>query len=240
MVTLAKRREPPLRHVRADQTVRIIPTLYPPLDLFEGLAPPEDWEALIELESITNDRLRDEIGDISLLPEEERVAGPGATTIMAAFTHPGASRFSDGSYGVYYAALDLLTAVCESAHSREVFFADSAEPPTSFDMRAFYGTIDGCLHDVRGGYPEVHDPNSHLEAQVLGRRLRQESSYGVVYDSARRKQGECIAVFRPSILKNEKSSHTWQGPLLKYHWDGERVNKYFDHEAGRWFSLERR
>lgn len=228
----------PLFQVRAEKTCRIIPTLYPPLDLFERLAPPEDWEALIEIESMTNDRLRDQAGEISLIPLSERASGPGATTIIAAFSHPGPSRFSDGSYGVYYAALDLETAIFESAVSRGRFFADSAEPPTIVQMRVHHGTVNGQLHDVRGGWPEVHAPDDHTSARALGARLRTEGSFGLIYDSVRRKIGECIAVFRPSILANQlPQGHTWPGPLLTYHWNGERVDKYFNHQSGEWIEL---
>lgn len=223
---------------RADKTVRIIPTLYPPVDLFERLAPPEDWEALIELESLTNDRLRDEVGDISLVPLGERVTGPGATTIMAAFTHPGQSRFSEGSYGVYYAALDLETAIFESAVARARFYADGGEPATRFQMRVHYGTVLGELHDVRGGWAEVHDRSDLTVARALGSRLRQGRSFGLVYDSVRRRCGECIAIFRPSILANQlPQGHTWQGPLLTYRWNGTRVDQYFNHASSAWTQL---
>lgn len=225
--------------VHSAQTVRIIPTLYPPLDLFEGLASPEDWDALAELESLTNDRLRDAVGEISLVPQDERVCGAGSTTIMAAFTHPGVSRFSDGSYGVYYAALDLRTAIAESVHSRSRFYADSREPMTNVEMRAHYGTVKGPLHDLRGGWPQVHHPGDLSDAQALAQRLRRAGSYGVIYDSVRHPRGTCIGVFRPSILKNKCSQgHTWQGPLFTYHWDGCRVSKYFDHQAANWIALD--
>lgn len=237
VVTSPKRTTPPSSHIRSEQTVRIIPTLYPPLDLFEGLAPPEDWDALFELESTTNDRLRDEVGDISLVPQDERVSGPGSTTIMAPLTHRGASRFSDGTYGVYYAGLDLQTAVAESAFSRSQFYSDSGEPASDFDMRAYYGTVDGTLHDVRGGYVAVHDPDNYQAPQSLARELRSQDSYGIAYDSVRNPGGECIAIFRPSIFKNDRASHTWQGPVFKYHWDGARVTKYFDYDAKKWIEL---
>lgn len=230
---------PPVRRMRRSKTCRIIPTLYPPLSLFERIAPPEDWEALAEIESMTNERLRDAWGDVSLVPAEERVSGPGATPIMAAFTHPGPSRFSDGSYGIYYAALDLRTAIAESVVSRGRFYADSHEPPTDFDVRVHYGTVNGALHDLRGGFPEAHDARSHEAGQVLGRALREAGSYGVVYDSPRRAGGTCIAVFRPSILRNHRpEGHTWPGPVYRYHWDGARVSRYFDYEAGQWVRVD--
>ena len=58
---------------------RIIPTRFPAIDLFESVADPKDWEALLALESRTNDRIRDEVGDISLIPPKERAMGPGCT-----------------------------------------------------------------------------------------------------------------------------------------------------------------
>ena len=44
---------------------------------------------------------------------------------MAAFTHlnPDGSRFSDGRYGVFYAARSLDTAVAETMHHRANFMA---------------------------------------------------------------------------------------------------------------------
>ena len=67
--------------------------------------------------------MRDELGELHARAPEERVSGPGATPVMAAFTHlnPEGSRFSDGTYGVYYAAHSLETAIAEVSHHRAVF-----------------------------------------------------------------------------------------------------------------------
>ena len=54
---------------------RIIPSRFPPIDLFERIADPADWEALIQLESLTNPRLRDEVGEITLVSP----TAPGVT-----------------------------------------------------------------------------------------------------------------------------------------------------------------
>ena len=73
---------------------------------------PAVWETLIELEQLTNPRVRNETGNINLVPPERRVSGNNASYVMAPFTHvnPRGSRFSDGTYGVYYAAERLETA----------------------------------------------------------------------------------------------------------------------------------
>ena len=87
---------------------RAIPTRFPAINLFDRVAGEEDFEALYALEAMTNDRIRDEIGEITLVPPDERLFGPGSGPIMAAFTHPNpeGSRFGDGSYGVFYCAHD--------------------------------------------------------------------------------------------------------------------------------------
>lgn len=105
---------PPIRRVRWTSATRVIASKFPPIHLYERVSPdPAVWDALIAAEMLTNPRLRDEAGEIRLVPPEERVTGPGATYVMAPFTHvnPRGSRFSDGAYGVYYAAADLETAV---------------------------------------------------------------------------------------------------------------------------------
>lgn len=66
---------------------RIVPSRFPPVGLFDAVADPDDLEAVFQIEAMTNDRLRDEVGEISLVLPEDRVSGPGTTPIMAAFTH---------------------------------------------------------------------------------------------------------------------------------------------------------
>ena len=114
------------------QAWRVIASRYPPITLFERLTPdPAVWDALVALEQLTNPRVRDEIGNIALVPPDERVTGPGASTVMASFTllNPKGSRFSDGSFGVYYAAAALETAIAETAFHFEAFARDSANCP---------------------------------------------------------------------------------------------------------------
>ena len=94
---------------------RLIASRYPTVSLYDDIADPADLEVVFAIEALTNPRIRNDLGQLQLVPPEERISGAGSTPIMAAFTHlnPEGSRFSDGSYGVYYAAQDLDTAVAE-------------------------------------------------------------------------------------------------------------------------------
>ena len=206
---------------------RIIPSRFPPIQLFERVADPADLEAIIALEAMTNPRQRDEIGDIQLVPPEERIAGPGTSIIMAAFTHlnPAGSRFSDGSYGVYYAGMTLETAIKETTHHREAFMRATNQPRMELDQRVYIADLDAALHDIRGRrgeLPGLYDAESYGAAQSFARALREAGSSGVVYDSVRHEGGECAAVFRPRAL-----SHCRQEKHLCYVWDGMRVREVY-------------
>ena len=137
--------------VRWPKAWRIIPSRFPPIDLFERVSDdPAMWEALADLEQATNPRVRDEIGEIALVPPNRRVAGAGASWIMAPFTHvnPKGSRFSNGSYGVYYAAHALDTALRETIYHFEKFASDARDPPRREDMRVLVGKISNTFDDV--------------------------------------------------------------------------------------------
>lgn len=107
------------RHVVWRPSHRLVSSRFPPVGLFDRIARAADLDAIFELEALTNDRLRDEAGDLSLVPRADRVAGPGTTPTMAAFTHlnPEGSRFSDGSFGAYYCARDFVTALADRVES---------------------------------------------------------------------------------------------------------------------------
>ncbi|MDJ0739597.1 MAG: RES family NAD+ phosphorylase [Gammaproteobacteria bacterium] len=205
---------------------RIVSSEYPPINFFEELVDPELMDALFYIEGLTNDRLRDAVGEISLVAVEDRVSGPGSTPLMSAFTHVGvASRFSDGSYGVYYASDSLHTAIAETRFHRERFLAYTAEEPGEIDVRAYVGEIVKPLHDIRDGYPQLHDPDvaNYPVAQAFGRALRERGSWGIVYDSVRDRGGQCIAALRPPALTIPR-----QGPHLSYVWDGARITRVYE------------
>lgn len=213
--------------VRWQPSFRIIPSRFPTESLFDRVADPADLDALYALEALTNNRLRQEVGEISLVPPEERVTGPGSTPIMAAFTHlnPNGSRFSDGTYGVYYAGESLDTAIAETRHHRERFLAATREPPMDLDMRVYLTDVLAALHDLRGrsDLAALYAPDSYRDSQRLGRELRGQGAWGVIYDSVRRQGGQCVGVFRPRALSNCR-----QGLHLVYAWNGSRIDTVYE------------
>lgn len=210
---------------------RIVPTRFPTISLFDRVASPEDFEALYELEALTNDRIRNEVGDVNFVPKEERLYDPGSGPIMAAFTHlnPLGSRFSDGAFGVFYAAREKETAIAETQYHQGNFLRATKEAALQLQMRLYHVEVAAKLHDLRrlrAARPELYDPNSYLHSQALGRELHAAVSAGVVYQSVRcvrRAKGECIGAFKPRALANcRHAAH------LLYQWDGAAFTGVFE------------
>lgn len=221
----------PVTKVEWKPSWRIIPSRFPPIQPFERVAVPEDLEAVVAVESLTNLRLRDEAGDIQLVPPGDRIGGPGSSVIMAAFTHlnPEGSRFSDGTFGVFHAANDLDAAIAETRHHREQFMRATSQGRMELDMRVYNVDLVAALHDLRGRqteFPLVYHNDNYSAGRHLAATLRKEGSNGIAYSSVRRRGGECVAVFRPRLLSNCR-----QERHLCYVWDGKQISDIYEKQA---------
>lgn len=198
---------------------RLVPSHFPPIDLFESVADPDDLEIVWAIESLTNDRLREEAGDLSLVPAKERISGPGSSPVMAAFTHIfSASRFSDGTeYGVYYGAKDLNTAFAETIYHREKFLSATHEPDTELTMRCYINKVAMPLHDIRSTHFSNLYKDDYSAPQQFAKKLRANGSNGLLYNSVRDKGGECIAAFKPKAV-----TIPVQAGHYKYIWSGKK------------------
>jgi len=213
--------------------VRLINSAYPPIDLFEDIADPADWELLAAAESKTNPRIAETIGALDAVPPERRVTGAGASYVMAPFVHaspdnPG--RFHDGSFGAFYGASRFETALLETVYHRDRFYAATAEAPGWLaDMRELIGIIDAGLTDIRGGgFADLLAPADYTASQAFAHALRNEGGDGIVYPSVRDGAGECFAAFFPDVMEIPV-----QGRHFSYHWNGSRIDLIKDYSDGR-------
>lgn len=228
----------PVRHVQWDAGNRIIRSVHPPIDLFEDIAAPEDWPLLISAEQKTNPRLMDTIGALDLIPPDRRVGGPGASYLMAPFTHSSPdrpSRFSDGTLGVLYIASDFETAVQETVHHHARFMAQTAQPAGwTSQFRELVIGVDARLHDIRGlgaSVAPLLDPDSYTASQSFAAQARAQDGHGIAYPSVRA-DGDCVGLFFPDL------AHTpIQGRHLDYHWTGNTVDLIRDAGSGQVFRL---
>lgn len=199
---------------------RLVPSRYPTVSLFDTARDADELELLAELEGLTNPRLRNELGSIAMVAREEAMFGPGCTPIMAAFCHPTPSRFTDGRYGVYYAACDRDTAIAETRHHRERFLRDAAIPAERIEMRSYVTTLAQPMTTLPEDAAHLLDPDRYDASQAFGAALRAARHWGIAYPSVRDPQhGTCVAVLRPRALHP-----VTQGAHFRYCWNGTRID----------------
>jgi RES domain len=218
----------PVSTIKWESAVRIVRSIYPPIDLFEDVADPADWPLLMSAEQKTNPRLMENIGNLDLVPEGRRVGGQGATYLMAPFCHVSPdrkSRFSDGSFGVLYAGNIFEVALLETIYHHERFMARTREAAGwTSQFREIILNIDARLHDLRkpnADQLQALDPDRYTVSQRLAAQLHATGSDGLVYPSVRCTGGECVGLFYPDLATNAV-----QGRHIDYHWDGTRVDLY--------------
>lgn len=213
---------PDKTRLRWEKTCRLVPSRYPTVGVFDRVASPDDLPELFELEGWTNDRLSAQAGLLHLLPRDEWVVGPMSSVVMAAFCHPSqGGRFNDSDRGAWYASRTLDTALAESTHRRGRELEEIGVADARMEMRLYYAGFDADFHDVRSparAWDAVHDPDDVSAAQRLARTLLDAGSNGIVYRSVRHAGGECLACFRPKLVKNVQI-----GGHFEYRWRDGRA-----------------
>lgn len=217
---------------------RIIRSRFPPIHFFEDIADPADWDAVLSAEAKTNPRVAESVGMLDLIPENRRVGGKGASWIMAPFVHTSTdrpSRFSDGSFGIYYAGDRIEVALFETMHHHGRFMAATGEEPGwASDFQELVGTLDADLHDVSEAdrFEEAYQPEDYAIPRKLGAHLHREKSNGLLYRSVRYPDGMAVALFWPDV-----PGIPMQGRQFSYFWDGNQVSGVKNLTSGEVFSI---
>lgn len=127
------------------------------------------------------------------------------------FDHWTQSRYSNGRFGVWYGALDLLTSVHETLHHwRYGLLADAGFDQGSgtvvTERKIYRVRADALLIDLRAtcrAQPGLLDGEDYGHAQTLGERLARQGHPGLLSRSARG-PGEIAALFTPKVLSNPR------------------------------------
>lgn len=154
------------------------------------------------------------------------------------FRHWQASRFSDGSFGVWYGSESVETTVYESAYHwyRGLLCDAGFEHEAVVAERKVYRVhCAAALLDFRQAASEYTDllhPTDYAFPQSVGARIHREGHPGLLVQSVRRPAGENVAVLNPGVLSNPRLACQ-----LSYRLDGERI--VVEKQAGRvWLKLD--
>lgn len=126
------------------------------------------------------------------------------------FSHWQASRFSDGSYGVWYGSLAVETTVYETAyHWYHGLLSDAGfeNEAVVAERKVYSVACAAALLDFRQGtarFPDLLHRTDYGFAQTVGKRIHREGHPGLLIQSARHREGENVAVFNSRVLTNPR------------------------------------
>lgn len=218
-----------ITEVADPSTVRLISTAYITEPALAPLCDTEEERRVLEaLEGMSSARLAPARMPPGVDPAEllTAAAGFGYSYVNAAFCYVKAegNRFNDGTRGAWYAGMGQdagLTAQAEVVFhlTRELDHVGIYENTTAY--RELLAGIIGPFHDLRGMKDEpALSPDIALAypaGQALARKILAQGGNGVIYPSARRPGGTCLAAFRPHLIQNIR-----HGDTITFEWKGRR------------------
>ncbi|MDQ2077078.1 RES family NAD+ phosphorylase [Marinimicrobium sp. ABcell2] len=178
-------------------------------DLFDDLSDaPQAWEAAQALEMASKPYPYVSPQAVIDRPFEESAY---YQAIQYPFNNWAQSRYSDGTYGVWYGADALTTTIHETAyHWVNGLLADVGWQNllgVRIERKVYKVHCQSLLLDFRhlvGEYPGLIDPNSYQYTQHIGNRIHREGHPGLVSHSARC-TGEVYGVFSAQALSTPRA-----------------------------------
>jgi len=220
---------PPRRAVHYRGTHRLIPSLYSRDETLLSEIADDDamLEDLVLLDGVTNDRIQGEQRGLAGIGIHELVYGiPHAHIVNAAFTHASASggRFNDATRGAWYAADELNTSVAEATYHKARRLAEIVVPELPGKRPNLeVTTYDDWLADFRAEFHVLRPrekfaeilqpepvPACYARPQELARKLLNEASNGLVYESVRRPKHFCLVCFRPALVYDVRRAASFE------------------------------
>lgn len=205
-------------------------------DLFDDLSDdPAHWDSAIQLELRSRPPVFVSATPVVDRPFEE---AQWNDAIGYPFRNWMRSRYSDGSFGVWYGSDSIETTVFETAyHWYAMLLSDAGftQPGICIERKVFRVRCDAAVIDLRPAVPAcpaLVDRNDYTLTHQIGARLHREGHPGLVSKSARC-EGDIFAVFNARVLSRPR-----QTCFLTY--TTTETGIVIERAPGqRWFEIER-
>ncbi|MEA2822981.1 MAG: hypothetical protein QOJ86_4985 [Bradyrhizobium sp.] len=204
---------------------QLIPSRFPPIDVYERLGSAELRAAALELEKRTNPRL-------TAMKHIEKPSKPGDKVANQyqnwnhapfAYKNPEGTHFLGPTYGVAEMAADLTAALLFALHRREEFFSRTSEEAVGQDMRVLCRRVTGTFVDLTALDPGL--PQG--ERWKIGQKLYDDGVSGIIYRRAAYAEYRFLSVFDGALL-----GRALQGAHYRFVWDGKAVKSIYDFSKG--------
>lgn len=186
-----------------DDLYRNIVSLRIAENLFDDLSDtPQDWQAAIDLELESKPAAFASPTPVIHRPFEEAIWNEA---IGYPFRNWMRSRYSDGTFGIWYGADSVETTVYETVHHWRYGLLEDAgflEPGIRIERKIYRVRCDAALVDLRNAvkkFAALIDPRDYTFTHQVGSRLHHEGHPGLVSRSARC-TGDTYGVLNPDVL----------------------------------------
>jgi len=204
------------------ETFRLIPSRFPPVNVYEGLIANDRQEEIVAVENLTNPRLRS-LNRLKQNAPADTTSDPRLQNwnlAPFAYGNPDGSVFFGEDRPCLEVALERQTALAVSVCRRQMFMEATNEAPIGVDMRMLCTPVDGKFWDLRGlegrlgsfSKQQLHDLGAQLPA----------IAQGILYHPSERPTGTCLAVVTGDVLQRAQ-----QTVHFRYMWDGNCISQLY-------------
>lgn len=177
-------------------------------DLFDDLSSsPEEWALAQQVEDAVKPPPYQSPTPVIHRPFED---AEWFNAIGWPFKHWQASRFSDGTFGVWYGCDSVETSAYETAYhwfSQLLTDAGFEEEKVIGERKLYEVACDAALLDLRpltATHPSLMHKTDYSTAQSAGARFNREGHPGLMTTSVRHAAGQNYVVLNPDVLSNPR------------------------------------
>jgi len=140
--------------------------------------------------------------------EIENTPFPPTPEILAPLIDACESRFSDGTFGIWYSALDEQTTISETLYWTYKWWKkdiEAAKNPYVTDRKIFQAKIKTAktynLTSMAKEFPELMHKNDYTFCRSIGKYAKENSVEALLTLSVRHDGGICVPIFTPDIIE---------------------------------------
>jgi hypothetical protein len=196
---------------------RLIPSRFPPVDVYAGLVANDRFNELVEVENLTNPRLQSEGRLLELYGSPDSPQLQNWNLAPFKYVNPEGSRFFGPMKPALELAADPQTALAVAVRRREAFLRRTNEPPIGLDMRMLKTPVEGDFFDLRRLAVGIDALQRHGAADPLP-----EGASGVLFHADERPFADCISVIDKNVL-----ARSVQTVHYRFEWNGERISSIY-------------
>jgi hypothetical protein len=212
------------------EAYRLIPSRFPPVNVYEGLIANDRQDEIVAVENLTNPRLRS-LDRLAQTLNSSPASDPRLQNwnlAPFAYGNPDGSTFFDDTQPCLELAVERQTALAVSVAKRQSFMEATQQASIGIDMRMLCTPVNGTFWDLRSldGLLVGLDEDGRRR---IG-RIMPEEAQGILFHPIERPSGTSIAILTGDALQRSQ-----QTVHFRYVWDGNRIALVyaFDREGTR-------